>query len=686
MCFVKRLLFLVAVLLSACSGGNASENGNGNGDGPRDWGDDPPPVDVVEPGDVENVALEGSGGAQIGRLTTTEITLPFGLTNARETHQAVHYIARTHQEPEAANIKIPMRSYYAHCTNPNGVESVFVSLTLQNGETIADNVGSVFEMQYDAESGGYQRVANSVMLHGLCRQSHGVAVSSDCSRVAVLCQADPFASQSENPVADLVELYGDLAMTRDADNYDEVGDDVDRRKANPELWLLEWENEPLSMDFDGYVVSKQAGGSAGKNALKLAHVESDSQGRSSYSFASTTRVFDSGGGSHYAGALYVVDRDNWRYDMYDSGDDSGRGWSFDCITGHILQTRAIYNPFTEKYAALCTSDTTAEFAGEAPWGHTYGTVGIKEESNESGRKGYTNYFVPSNNTFTANGGGHTVVPVDANASLLVLVAPQVTPASSMDRFVDWNQSSPSYSPGMTEAETCALYAEMTGGCDINFFDYMVWEGDAADHPVFNNNTINGTQTRNPKHYSRIGLVKIAPTGRRIDGEGIHWLIGAEWDLDGESNVTIGGEIVGDGTGDTVISCNYSDPQLVDLQNGRYLLGYAKFLCSDHGYSANRHMKRSDRLRGGADVLIPQAYYLAEIDVDGNILAGPVELTTERFGDLGWGGIDEMIPLGPGKVGWFYTSTPTKEPQVDSELPSPLQRNWRMMVYESAEHP
>ncbi|MEM8660375.1 MAG: hypothetical protein AAGF35_05775, partial [Pseudomonadota bacterium] len=115
----------------------------------------------------------------------------------------------------------------------------------------------------------------------------------------------------------------------------------------------------------------------------------------------------------------------------------------------------------------------------------------------------------------------------------------------------------------------------------------------------------------------------------------------------------------------------------------YLLGYGKFVCSDLGYSANRHGQRADRVRGGADVLIPQAYYLMEIDADGNVLEGPIELTSDSLGDFGWGGIDEMISLGRGKVGWWYTSEPTKLPEVDTALPPARTTEWRLMVYESA---
>ncbi|MEM6583008.1 MAG: hypothetical protein AAF699_17135 [Pseudomonadota bacterium] len=640
--------------------------------------------DIIVPGQVNQVVLQDSDSNEMGTLKVSSHSLPWGLTNAREVYQSTHYLARTNQEPSKGSIKIPMRAYTAHCTNPTGVESVFVSMTMQDGDGIEDNVGTVFEMQYDDDTGGFERVDNQVKLSGFCNQTHGIAVSSNCSRVAVLCQADPFTSQSRSFDKDLVEEYGDYIMKKDADNYDERGTSVGG-KANPEIWLLEWENTPLSGSYSSFVATKQAGGYGGKSAINLLYVENDSQGRTSYAFTTTTRAFDTGGGSHNSGGMFIIDRDNWRYDLYDRGSDSGRGWSFDCIDGHIAHMRTIYNPYTEMYGAVCTSDLVDFLGGRNPWGHSHGTVGVKNENREAGRKGYMSYYVPASNTMTNNGGGHTVVPVSPTRSMMALVAPMPTSKSSMEKFINYLRTSITTvdTSGMTDGEVCTLYEDYDSACFLNFFEYMVWDGDTDEHPVYPNWVIHGHQSRDPKYYSRVGVLPLEADNSRIDGVGPIWLTGSAWDFDSEGNVTIDGNIVGDGTNGTVISCNYGAPQLIDLKNGRFLLGYGKFLCSDHDYTANRHNKRSDRVRGGADMLIPQAYYLMEIDGDGNILEGPIQLTSDALGDMGWGGIDEMVSFGPGKVGWWYTSTPTKDPVKDSTLPNPLQSEWRLMVYESS---
>ncbi|MEM8560595.1 MAG: hypothetical protein AAGF57_00095 [Pseudomonadota bacterium] len=656
--------------------------------------DDPPAQPIVEQppnnedlivaGQVNQVVLQNSESRVMGTVEVSSLALPWGLTNAREVYQSTHYLARTNQEPSKNSIKIPMRAYTAHCTNPTGVESVFVSMTMQDGDSIEDNVGTVFELQYDDDTGGFERVNNQVKLSGFCNQTHGIAASDNCSRVAVLCQADPFTSDSRSFDKDLVEEYGDYIMIKDEDNYDERGTS-EGGKANPEIWLLEWENSPLSGSYSSFVATKQAGGYGGKSAINLLYVEDDSQGRTSYAFTTTTRAFDIRGGSHNSGGMFIIDRDNWRYDLYDSGTDTGRGWSFDCIDGHIAHMRTIYNPYTEMYGAVCTSDLVDFLGGRNPWGHSHGTVGVKNENREAGRKGYMSYYVPANNTMTNNGGGHTVVPVSPTRSLMALVAPMPTSKSSMDKFVNHLRTSITNidTSGMTDGEVCTLYEDYDSACFLNFFEYMIWEGDTADYPVFPNWVIHSWQSRDPRYYSRVGILPLEADNSRIDGVGPIWLTGSAWDLDSEGNVTIDGKIVGDGTNGTVISCNYGAPQLIDLQNGRFLLGYGKFLCSDHDYTANRHNGRSDRVRGGADMLIPQAYYLMEIDANGNVLEGPIELTSDALGDMGWGGIDEMISLGRGRVGWWYTSTPTKNPVKDSPLPNPLQTEWRLMVYESA---
>ena len=118
-------------------------------------------------------------------------------------------------------------------------------------------------------------------------------------------------------------------------------------------------------------------------------------------------------------------------------------------------------------------------------------------------------------------------------------------------------------------------------------------------------------------------------------------------------------------------CMLAAPQLTDLRNGRYLLGWAKFQCISDGRSIAR--------MAGRHTLHPKEYWVMEIDAAGNRLTEP-----ERLDGTGWGAMDEMVFLGDGKVGWSYIQNP--EITSDGSYTDPYQSDWEFMVYQSASTP
>ncbi|MCO1337102.1 hypothetical protein MO867_22520, partial [Microbulbifer sp. OS29] len=102
-----------------------------------------------------------------------------------------------------------------------------------------------------------------------------------------------------------------------------------------------------------------------------------------------------------------------------SGSDN-RGWYWACGHGHVLNIRAFYNPENEMFGALCTSDGNEYYPSPG-----LNAIAIKmEDSGSSVYEGTYNHLVPSTSAMISNGGGHTVVPVDANTNLSVIVSPQ----------------------------------------------------------------------------------------------------------------------------------------------------------------------------------------------------------------------------------------------------------------------
>ena len=98
---------------------------------------------------------------------------------------------------------------------------------------------------------------------------------------------------------------------------------------------------------------------------------------------------------------------------------------------------------------------------------------------------------------------------------------------------------------------------------------------------------------------------------------------------------------------------------------------------DHSHLRVRPPGSFDFL-AGVHTLHPKAYYLMEIDADGNRLTEP-----QRMDGTGWGGMDEMVSLGNGKVGWAYIPNP--ELHSDGTYTDPYQNDWEFMVYQSQQN-
>lgn len=651
--FNKKLLALsLTALLAACGGGGGGDSsseteqpsgdgGQGSGDGGQGSGDDgstgsdqggsdntPIPDNVgtsVMVGDVEVTELG------FATLTAVDVTLPDAMNNAKEVYQMAHYIARTDGEQNEDDINIPIRSYVATCATDTETPRMFVSTSLSEGNSAADTTyGSVYELRYNPETSSFDQTGNATILKQ-CYESHGIAASQDCSRVAVLCNTEYRAHEQYEVQGDLVEQYGTIYMKME-DNLDKVEGTDKEKKYNEQIWLMEWDNEPLSETPDTYVVNKMHGGTH-LGAQELLYVDTDSEGRASYAFSASARVFDNGGGSHYSAGLTIINRNDWSLKM--SGSDN-RGWDWACGDGHVVNIRSFYNPDNEKYGALCTSDWN-DWIGKTHG--QLGTIAIKMETSSSLTEGYFNHFVPSTAAMVSNGGGHTVVPLDADTNLSVIVSPKFIEDTDMERFlqdevgVDTNNGQGPFD------KDCSGYDE--NNCFLSYMSYNHWYPENAQFPSIERQDLYSGDALDSSSLTRIGIAKVSGDGS-INGQGFKWLV--------EDN-----------------DCQVSDPQLVDLQNGRYLFGYAKFQCISDNLKFDR-INSPNSLR----LLVPKAYYVMEIDADLNVLEGPIQLPNH-----GWGGLDEPMYLGDGKVAWSYIKNPTSENYGGGQ-----QNKWQAMVYHS----
>ncbi|WP_444904625.1 hypothetical protein ACJJIU_07060 [Microbulbifer sp. CnH-101-E] len=648
--FSKKLLVLaLTAALAACSGGGGgssdsepetpavgdggSNNGgdqggdNQGGDsGSGDTGSDTPLPDndpsTVTVGDVSTSDLG------FATITATDITLPDAMVNAQEVYQLAHYIGRTDSEQDEENIDIPIRSYTATCATDTDKPRMFVSTTLSEGLKASDpTYGSVYELQYNPETSSFDQTGNTTILKQ-CYETHGITASADCSRVAVLCNTEYKASERYDIKKDIVEEHGTSKMKINEDNLASVAGTDNEKKYNDQIWLMEWDDKPLSEKPDAYVVNKMHGGTH-LGTQELIYVENDSKGRTNYAFSVTARVLSSG--SHYSAGLTVIDRDDWSLTM--TGDDR-RGWDWLCGHGHVLNIRAFYNPGNEMFGALCTSDGNKYHPSPG-----LNAIAIKmEDDGSSILEGTYNHVVPTTSAMISNGGGHTVVPVDANTNLSVVVSPKYIEDEDMDRFLQDTLGIDTSGDGPFD-DQCA--AKANKNCFFSYLEEI--EYDEGNYSLIPRQGLYSGGALDKSSLTRVGIAKVDWEGN-IEGVGINWL--AE-DSD----------------------CQISDPQLVDLKNGRYLFGYAQFQCISDNLPYNRsYNKKGEAMR----MLVPKAYYVMEIDADLNVLEGPVKLT-----DYGWGGLDEPMYLGNGKVAWNYIKNPTFENYIGGQ-----QNVWQAIVYHS----
>jgi len=90
------------------------------------------------------------------------------------------------------------------------------------------------------------------------------------------------------------------------------------------------------------------------------------------------------------------------------------------------------------------------------------------------------------------------------------------------------------------------------------------------------------------------------------------------------------------------------PQIADLGNGRYLLGWSE----QYRVGDADDVKEIFNWRRRAAFQSAHAYYVMEIDAEGNRLTDPIHVE-----GAGWGDFDEWTVLGEGKVAWHYIADP-----------------------------
>jgi hypothetical protein len=304
-----------------------------------------------------------------------------------------------------------------------------------------------------------------------------------------------------------------------------------QQKMNNHMWLYEWPDGDLSKEPTKVIVHKSIGSwELGQNYLRYG--ENDN----TYGIALKATVGGTGD-CHEADSFMMLDRSD--YSLV-----KGRGWDWACASGHTLHNRPAYNPETNKYAMLCSTDWSKDAVPDAS------AVSFRMED------GGTNEFHFSGryDSLWHKGGAGPLIPRP----------------------------------------------------DGGFMGIVVGEPDPFAVP--------GYDDRTP---TQLGLASFSATGEQEGG--IKW-------------------VAKDPNNDAY----YSWPQIAPLGDDRYLLAWGSGLEVSDGTVDDCCRDRNKSMR------IPWTYWAKEINSNGDELTGPIEIT-----NAGWGEVNEMVSLGPGRVGWSY---------------------------------
>jgi len=636
------------------------------------------------------VTLQDAGGHPV--ITKTRITL--GQQNAPEHANMPGYIASGKSICCENQERVPFRTYTAACATDTAEPRMYVSMTLQVDDSSSiyyrpdsPRIGSIFETKLNPATGALEPTGNQAFLP-ICNESHGIAVSDDCSTVAVLCapsREEPFSQGYEGNVTDLTGTPDQESDTSEIVQPNNLGyeDFTGADQYAGEVWLLEWNTaDPVaapiafaSQEPDQLVIHRSFGGQPVGSAHDLVY----NPGDNTYGTAFPASTFKSTGKRHTSAALMVVDRDSTNAKAIDGWqlNPDDRGFPWECGFGHVFHARVFWNPYTHNkhlselsgtdvfgaYGALCTTDNNK-------YGVTHGgNVAIKYEDQSTWLAGWTHYIVPSHASTVTGGAGHIMMPVDADVTLGLVTAIDLMPENwpwfdaKLEEIAtsDWAVDN-GYSP----LEACTLWddssfcggnmayeweydPDVSGGYPVFFRDA---EPHGEDDSMSSDWRSSGVMDRND--LNQIGLFKT----------------NSEQGYGGDYSWEDGGKMKWLAKDD---DCALSAPQMVDLHNGRYLVGYAKFQCISDGHEFWRHAYQGKNIFEEA-MRIPKAYYLMEIDKDGNVLVPPFEV------EAGWGGADKLVSFGVGKAAWLYIQNPTIGP--DGTFAAPEQKQWELMVYES----
>eukprot|EP00931_Biecheleriopsis_adriatica_P115243 TRINITY_DN91061_c0_g1_i1.p1 TRINITY_DN91061_c0_g1~~TRINITY_DN91061_c0_g1_i1.p1 ORF type:complete len:827 (+),score=94.32 TRINITY_DN91061_c0_g1_i1:59-2539(+) len=420
-----------------------------------------------------------------------------------------------------------------------------------------------------------------------------------------------------------------------------------------QVWLYEWTGVDAKTDgmpslkaapSGKYIINKMGPlDNWGQMALAFGHNDGT---HGTYGFSTTSSCCC---GSHVADTFLVIERGASHTDWKIAANRS-KEWATG--TGHTVNNRMTYNPVSKRYLRWVTTDNfdTAVNGGcNNTEGQEYGPSWYGSLGPQLSCKG-SNFGKPwSNNDKGCQGysAGYSMVDGDQRPE--------------KDRYVYGFNLARQY---MTKGTLATLVPLSDGG----FLGVLIGEPNNYPKGYIRINNLPWYPKDPP---TSVGIMRFDSAGVVVKHDGSACTIDPG-NYGGPDLYSSSGLGYGTSKGNACVKWIRCDPKhylsypiLGDLGNNRFLLGWTQMIptdmiladftgapprgLKDSGWDADQEWPFAHYMR------VPNAFYVAEINVEGELLTTPMQLD-----GIGWGEYNNMVTIGSGKVAWTYIPKPTSE--------------------------
>jgi hypothetical protein len=240
--------------------------------------------------------------------------------------------------------------FFSSCNKDTDKPTVFISLTVASKNAAAENKdtsGALIQATFNPETKKFDVTRSKYFPE--CRYLEGVATSSDCSRVGVLCRRKE--GDSDYNVDALAPLWESGSWWAEWFTQPNC--------AHQELWLYDWKTRAIDDQASKVVLSRAVRESFGLTN-QLIYAEGDgATGKGTYGInfgATVAGKEEPTPYCHVADTSLVVDLDDTANPAQNFRISDKRTDVWACGVGHTAFTSLAYNPSSHTFARVCQTD------------------------------------------------------------------------------------------------------------------------------------------------------------------------------------------------------------------------------------------------------------------------------------------------------------------------------------------